>query len=111
MALHPSPCKEFPFGYQEYLDISFCRICGAENGDGEFTLRDKETTFRWPNGYIHYLDAHNVEPSAKFVQFINGVDLEERSEARKAQWRRMEVARRRAMLPRVLYDDVRIRFK
>lgn len=40
----------------EYFGVSKCRICGCVNGSKEYNY--KNTVF--PEGYIHYLEAHNV---------------------------------------------------
>jgi hypothetical protein len=52
-----------------YKGISHCRICRLMNGSTEFSLKN----FVWPQGYLHYLQKHNVKPDDEFVKFIKSV--------------------------------------
>lgn len=49
-----------------YKGSSNCRICGIRNGSAEFSYRNA----KWPEGYRHYVSAHNVKPSKEFAEFI-----------------------------------------
>lgn len=50
-----------------YRGFSSCRICGCMNGSREFL----HNGFRWPQGLMHYITEHNVQPSAEFREMIN----------------------------------------
>jgi hypothetical protein len=48
-----------------YRGWSICRICGKHNGTGELEItygnfRDGKKQYRIPEGYVHYLEDHNV---------------------------------------------------
>lgn len=45
---------------------SSCRICGQRNGSSDFELNG----FKWPSGYSHYINMHNVMPSAEFAGML-----------------------------------------
>ena len=49
-----------------YKGFSTCRICGKMNGSSEFTASE----WSWPQGYRHYIEAHNVRPSHEFHSFV-----------------------------------------
>jgi hypothetical protein len=49
-----------------YRGYSRCRICGCQNGYESFRWADWE----WPAGLRHYVELHQVRPSAEFVTFI-----------------------------------------
>lgn len=45
---------------------SDCRICGIRNGsnccgDGKWV---------WPEGFVHYLEIHNVKPPQEFIDYV-----------------------------------------
>lgn len=50
----------------KYMGWSDCRICGCMNGTKEY-YTDK---WRWPEGYLHYIEKHNVFPSEEFFWYI-----------------------------------------
>lgn len=50
-----------------FMGYSTCRCCGEKNGTGEYYFQG----WAWPDGYMHYLVEHKVEPSAAFMVFIN----------------------------------------
>lgn len=53
--------------YDEYKGYSPCRICGLNNGSAEYRFAlDGETTFIWPEGYMHYIRDHGVRPDPDF---------------------------------------------
>lgn len=52
-----------------YMGFSRCRICGQRNGTKTFY----SNTFAWPDGYSHYIEEHNIQPSAAFVLHIRGL--------------------------------------
>jgi hypothetical protein len=49
-----------------YRGWSMCRLCRVPNGNEEFEYGG----FRWPSGFLHYVEAHNVQPPAAFVDAI-----------------------------------------
>lgn len=49
-----------------YRGFSWCRVCRMLNGNAEFNLNG----WRWPSGFRHYIEQHNVKPSDEFVQMI-----------------------------------------
>lgn len=53
---------------QHYRGFSRCRICGIINGSTEHRTKG----WKWPEGYRHYLDVHNVRPSLAFQMAIMG---------------------------------------
>lgn len=55
-----------------YKGWSNCRICGCRNGSGEY----QNDGWRWPQGYQHYVEDHNVKPSLAFLEFILGEKVE-----------------------------------
>jgi hypothetical protein len=51
-----------------FMGYSACRICGALNGDLEYT----DGTYIWPQGLRHYVDQHSVRLPAEFVRHAIG---------------------------------------
>lgn len=49
-----------------YRGSSRCRICDIRNGSCEYIFGG----YRWPAGYLHYVEEHNVEPSAGFKEML-----------------------------------------
>lgn len=49
-----------------YRGFSRCRICGCSNG----TISYRRGEWEWPNGFLHYINAHNVRPTQEFIDFI-----------------------------------------
>ena len=47
-----------------FMGKSSCRICGIENGYGEFS----DGTYLWPTGLVHYVEAHAVRLPGEFVE-------------------------------------------
>ena len=45
---------------------STCRICKCRNGSTEFDYRG----WKWPAGFRHYVEGHNVKPSKAFQRFV-----------------------------------------
>jgi hypothetical protein len=60
--------KESRTPVDRYKGWSNCRLCNKNNGSTEF----KTSNWRWPEGYKHYIEDHNVKPSDEFYQFIMG---------------------------------------
>ncbi len=49
-----------------FKGYSTCRICGCRNGSQAHTLDG----WVWPEGFRHYIDVHNVKPSAEFIEWL-----------------------------------------
>jgi hypothetical protein len=45
---------------------STCRICKKSNGSVEY----ESGNYTWPEGYLHYLEDHNVVPDSEFVKWL-----------------------------------------
>ena len=54
------------------MGYSTCRLCGRRNGTAEFFDPRPEAVhgWRWPEGFAHYVEEHNVEPSNAFLNYI-----------------------------------------
>ena len=80
---YPKPVEGKPFtGQKEFLERlekiekrtqkihykgwSRCRICNCMNGTTEHVSK----SFRWPEGYIHYIRDHNVKPDEDFYNAV-----------------------------------------
>lgn len=59
-------------GKMGYMGFSNCRICGCRNGATEFydPRPNGAHGWRWPEGFRHYVEAHNVEPSTAFLNYV-----------------------------------------
>lgn len=57
---------EMTVEYSQYRGSSKCRICDMLNGSKTFHTDEWE----WPSGLRHYIEAHNVEPTPEFRDFI-----------------------------------------
>ena len=49
-----------------YRGISLCRICQKSNGNEEYQYDG----WRWPSGFLHYVEEHNVIPTGEFARMI-----------------------------------------
>lgn len=54
-----------------YRGFSGCRICNCLNGTFEYEYED----WVWPEGYLHYIQDHNVAPTKEFYDFIMNTEL------------------------------------
>jgi hypothetical protein len=59
------------FPVQAYRGSSTCRVCGKTNGHREFIFGG----YRWPEGYLHYVEEHNVEPSEGFKKMLGAAAM------------------------------------
>lgn len=50
----------------QFRGWSNCRVCTRPNGSREFLTAGAT----WPSGFYHYIEAHNVEPSIEFREYI-----------------------------------------
>lgn len=67
--------KKAPFRIAaRYKGFAACRLCGKGLGscDTVLNVKGKTKSFHWtvPEGYLHYVTAHNVKPSAAFIKRI-----------------------------------------
>ena len=44
-----------------YRGWSTCRLCKKHNGSKELTIVHNDVTYKIPEGYLHYLEAHKVK--------------------------------------------------
>lgn len=59
-----------------YMGYSHCRLCGFDrNGDSDCGIRGDGKVFFFPNGIIHYYEAHNVLPSEDFYNFVMRIKM------------------------------------
>lgn len=49
---------------------SICRICGKTNGSKEHVITDNGTYIKIPEGYIHYIEDHKIQPHKWFLDYI-----------------------------------------
>lgn len=49
-----------------YKGFSKCRICNCINGTIEYSVGG----FTWPDGYIHYIEDHDVLPDEDFYNYV-----------------------------------------
>lgn len=54
-----------------YRGFSSCRLCRCMNGSAEFSANG----WLWPEGYRHYVVAHNVRPSLAFQEMVINREL------------------------------------
>ena len=55
---------------EHYMGYSHCRFnCGVDDADmGDADLTDG--TYVWPQGFVHYVEAHGVKPPEEFVRHV-----------------------------------------
>jgi len=71
-----------------YLGWSYCRVCGAPNGDSEFT----DGTYLWPEGLAHYVESHGVRLPAEFVEHaVSRMGDLEQAQVDRTWWARQRV--------------------
>ena len=57
-----------------YRGRSQCRLCNNSAGSYEFVMGDGDgNQYHWPEGYMHYLTVHFVQPDPEFKQFIESL--------------------------------------
>ena len=70
--------------YRAYLGESVCVICGAQNGSLELS----DGTYSWPEGFAHYVSAHNVRPPIEFERHVlEALEALEAQESTDSWWR------------------------
>jgi hypothetical protein len=55
-----------------FKGVSLCRLCDCSNGAAEM----QSGGWKWPSGYRHYIEEHNVRPSLAFMEFVLGERVE-----------------------------------
>lgn len=65
-----------------YKGLSPCRCCGNFNGCAEYIIKFEDTEFIIPEGYIHYLKTHKLDPdpNLKLLFKIYGNYIENKAE-------------------------------
>jgi hypothetical protein len=63
---------------QFYKGSSVCRICNERNGFGEYRFKDRYFDVVWPEGFIHYIEKHNISPSHNFAVFIANFPVDQK---------------------------------
>lgn len=58
----------------EYLGFSKCRICNIDNGCKEYKLIYNNDMYILPEGFIHYIESHNVHPTEKIINLLKNID-------------------------------------
>jgi hypothetical protein len=53
-----------------YRGSSKCRLCGQFNGSKELEIIRGSTKYRIPEGYIHYLEIHNVGYDDRLLEVV-----------------------------------------
>jgi len=63
---------------REFRGNSCCRCCGTYNGTREYYIHnhESETSFVFPEGFIHYIEQHNVHPDEQTMRFIMNMPLD-----------------------------------
>lgn len=56
-----------------FKGFSTCRCCNEMNGSRELTYK----RWVWPEGYLHYIKAHNVRPSNEFLKEVLNITINE----------------------------------
>ena len=58
----------------QYMGYSWCRFrCGAR-GTAMGTADLSDGVYVWPEGFAHYLRAHQVRPPQEFVRYVLGLE-------------------------------------
>ncbi|MDZ8105280.1 MAG: DUF4157 domain-containing protein [Nostoc sp. DedQUE12a] len=88
---------QFRYNYQVYgeggdstsikKEEAPCRLCKGNPGIGhteyQIKYRPPDTNIlilvRWPEGFKHYVEKHNVIPSKQFYDFVNAFDIDNES--------------------------------
>jgi hypothetical protein len=53
-----------------YRGFSHCRLCNCSNGSREYEFNFENTTWIWPEGYVHYIADHAVRPDEEFRSMV-----------------------------------------
>lgn len=51
---------------EHYKGWANCRVCGKKNGSATIRYRG----WKYPSGYAHYIDKHNILPPVLFIVFV-----------------------------------------
>lgn len=51
---------------RSFRGLSTCRICSISNGYREYHTN----SYRWPEGYLHYVRDHQVKPPQHFIDYL-----------------------------------------
>lgn len=56
--------------YNIYKGYSKCRICNEIVGNEEYAIKVKDKFFLVPEGYLHYIKKHNIQPDMDLFNSI-----------------------------------------
>ncbi len=59
---------------EQYMGFSRCRICNINNGSKEYYIIDKNNMYIFPEGFLHYIEAHNILPSEDFIDLLKNIN-------------------------------------
>lgn len=65
-----------------FMGLSPCRICGQENGSGEYT----DGVLVWPEGLSHYVREHSVRLPSSIEEHILRAGDQLEAEAVSSEW-------------------------
>lgn len=54
---------------RSWMGTAHCRLCQCRNGWAGY--EDTDYWVMWPQGFLHYVEAHHVKPSAWFVEYVD----------------------------------------
>lgn len=54
----------------QYMGYSECRLCHKPNGSKEYYIINENKKYIFPEGYLHYIEEHNIIPSNEFVNLL-----------------------------------------
>lgn len=56
--------------WQQYRGWSNCRLCGKHNGSKELEIIHGDVKYRIPEGYLHYLEDHQVAYDLRLLEIL-----------------------------------------
>ncbi|AYV77944.1 MAG: hypothetical protein Edafosvirus3_22 [Edafosvirus sp.] len=59
-----------------YMGSHHCIECGIDNGCAEYIILHNGKKWIFPEGYFHYIEVHNVNPSIEFQKMILEINLD-----------------------------------
>lgn len=65
-----------------FMGFSPCRICGKDNGSGEYT----DGVLVWPEGLSHYVREHSVRLPTAIEEHVLGVSEQLHTETLNSEW-------------------------
>jgi hypothetical protein len=59
---------------EQYMGFSECRLCNKPNGSKEYYIIDENKKYIFPEGYLHYIEEHNIIPSDEFINLLQKIN-------------------------------------